>query len=193
MANDNGPKLLIALWVMTAASFLFMNLRFFCKGVYTGQLRVDDAVLLLSWVLTLIYTALIHVSVNYGMGKRHDDLDLSTYVLMYKYFFLGEFFTLVAIPVSKTSFSITLLRIATRTWQKAFIWFVIVTVNIVYFLCAILTLVQCQPVEKNWDENRPGSCWKSSIQDDVAIFASGMYCSVAQFPLSTDARRSYTS
>ena len=50
MAADNGPKTVVALWAMTAVSFLFMNLRFFCKGVYTRQLRVDDAILLLSWV-----------------------------------------------------------------------------------------------------------------------------------------------
>ena len=52
------------------------------------------------------------------MGKREDDLNPDTEVAMYKYLFLGEFFTLLAIPVSKTSFTVTLLRIATKTWQK---------------------------------------------------------------------------
>lgn len=50
MSDDNGPKIVIALWVMTAVSFVFMNLRFFCKGVYTKQLRLDDGVLLIAWV-----------------------------------------------------------------------------------------------------------------------------------------------
>ncbi|KAF2281080.1 uncharacterized protein EI97DRAFT_429157 [Westerdykella ornata] len=184
MADSNGPKLVISLWVMTSVSFLFMNLRFFCKGVYTRQLRVDDAVLLLSWFLTLIYTALITVSAKYGMGKRHDDLDMSTFVLMYKFLFLGEFFTLLAIPASKTSFAITLLRIATKKWQKAFIWFVIVTLNIVYWVCAILLLVQCQPIAKNWDKDMPGSCWNSSYQDNYSIFA-GAYSALLDFVLAT--------
>lgn len=52
MSDDNGPKTIIALWVMTTVSFLFMNLRFFCKGVYTKKLRLDDGVLLVAWVCT---------------------------------------------------------------------------------------------------------------------------------------------
>jgi hypothetical protein len=92
---------------------------------------------------------------------------------MNKFLFIGEFFTLIAIPVSKTSFSITLLRIATKSWQTWFIWFVIVTVNIVYWLCGILLLVQCHPVEKNWNKKMAGSCWNSSHQDNYSIFAGG--------------------
>lgn len=112
------------------------------------------------------------MSVHYGMGKRKEDLP-DTRELMYKYLFLGEFFTLIAIPVSKTSFSITLLRIAARPWQKWFIWFVIITVNIIYWLCGILLLVQCQPIARNWDKSVAGSCWSSSIQDNYSIFAGG--------------------
>jgi hypothetical protein len=116
------------------------------------------------------------------MGKRHDDLDPTKTVQMNKFLFIGEFFTLIAIPVSKTSFSITLLRIAATNWQKWFIWFVIVTVNIVYWLCGILLLVQCQPVQKNWDKKMSGSCWSSSHQDNYSIFAGGapllVQCSV---------------
>jgi hypothetical protein len=63
MADDNGPKIVIALWVMTAVSFLFMNLRFFCKGVYTKQLRIDDGVLLLAWVCY----SLLHFCAKNGM------------------------------------------------------------------------------------------------------------------------------
>lgn len=107
------------------------------------------------------------------MGKRHDDLNPNTMVPMYKYLFLGEFFTLLAIPVSKTSFTVTLLRITSKTWQRWFIYFVIVTVNIVYLLCGILLLVQCQPIEKNWNKKMPGKCWNSSYQDNYSIFAGG--------------------
>jgi hypothetical protein len=55
MSDDNGPKTIIALWVMTTVSFLFMNLRFFCKGVYTKKLRLDDGVLLVAWVCAALY------------------------------------------------------------------------------------------------------------------------------------------
>lgn len=107
------------------------------------------------------------------MGKREVDLKPGNEVPMYKYFFIGEVFTLVAIPVSKTSFAITLLRITTKAWQKWFIWFVIITVNIIYWLCALLLLVQCKPIAKNWDKELPGTCWEAGVQDHYAVFAGG--------------------
>jgi hypothetical protein len=107
------------------------------------------------------------------MGKKTYLLDEAKVVPMYKFLFLGEFFTLIAIPVSKTSFSITLLRLSTKKWQKWFIWFVIVSVNIVYWLCGIFLLVQCQPIEKNWNKTMNGKCWQSSVQDNYSIFAGG--------------------
>lgn len=119
----------------------------------------------------MIYAALITVSVNYGLGKKRHLADPANVVPMFKHMFIGEFFTLIAIPTSKTSFSITLLRLATKKWQKWFIWYVIVSVNIVYWLCAALILGQCQPIAKNWDKSRDGSCWDASIQDNYAIFA----------------------
>lgn len=123
----------------------------------------------------MIYAALITASVNNGLGKKKFLLerDQEDVVRMYKNMFLGEFFTLIAIPTSKTSFSITLLRLATKKWQKWFIWYVIASVNIVYWLCAIFLLVQCDPIEKNWNRKMEGSCWQSSVQDNYSIFAGG--------------------
>lgn len=91
---------------------------------------------------------------------------------MTKFLFLGEFFTLISIPTSKTSFAVTLLRIVAKDWQKWFIWFVIVTMNIVMWMCAILLFCQCQPIQKNWKKDTPGSCWESSVQDNYSIFAA---------------------
>ncbi len=78
----------------------------------------------------MIYAALITVSVNYGLGKRKHLLDQDNIVPMYKHMFIGEFFTLIAIPTSKTSFSITLLRLATRKWQKWFVWYAVFNASV---------------------------------------------------------------
>lgn len=138
----------------------------------------------------MIYAALITVSVHYGMGKHTFDLDPNTTVPMNKFLFIGEFFMLVAIPVAKTSFAITLLRLATRTWQKWFIWFIIISMNIVMWTCGILLLVQCQPIAKNWDKEMDGMCWTSKVQDDYSIFAGGTPFSNVCHPISTCANTS---
>ena len=94
---------------------------------------------------------------------------------MYKYLFIGEFFSLIAIPTSKTSFAVTLLRLSTRGWQKWLLYFIIASMNIVMWLCGILLFAQCSPIEKNWNKDMPGSCWKSKVQDNYSIFAGGRF------------------
>ncbi|KAF2658914.1 hypothetical protein K491DRAFT_582023, partial [Lophiostoma macrostomum CBS 122681] len=164
-------------------AFMFMNLRFFCKGVYQRQLRIDDAILLFSWFLVVIYAALITVSVGYGLGKHARDVDPADWTPINKYLYLGEVFSLISIPVSKTSFAVTLLRIAAKQWHKWVIWFIIISMNLAMGLCALLILIQCDPVEKNWNENAKGSCWNPKIQDDFAVFA-GAYSSFLDFALA---------
>ena len=124
-------------------------------------------------IFTLIYAALITVSVHYGIGKHRVDIHPGDEIPMNKFLFIGEFFTLIAIPMSKTSFAVTLLRLVARRWQKWFIWFVIVSMNVAMWMCGILLFVQCRPIEKNWDRKMEGSCWNSKVQDNYSVFAGG--------------------
>lgn len=183
MVESNGPTTVAALWAMTGITLLFIVLRLYCKGVYTRQLRVDDAILLLAWTLTLIYSALVTVAVKFGLGKHTKDIDRNNFVSMYKFMFMSELFTLVAIPLSKTSFALTLLRLVTQTWHKVFIWFILITMNIAMWLCAILLFVQCKPIAKNWDRKMEGSCWDGAVQDRYSIFA-GSYSAFLDFVLA---------
>ncbi len=90
-----------------------------------------------------------------------------------RYLFLAEWFILISIPTSKTSFAVTLLRLVTRTWQRVAIWFFIISMNIVLWLDGIMLFAQCTPVEKNWDSDLPGSCWSHLVQDYYSVFAGG--------------------
>ncbi|KAF2872392.1 hypothetical protein BDV95DRAFT_382862 [Massariosphaeria phaeospora] len=184
MGDDNGPRTVEALWAMTAISLVFMGLRFVCKILLSRRLGTDDAILLLAWILTCVYSALITVSVQYGMGKRGINIVPGNEVPMLKYLFLGEFFTLVAIPISKTSFAVTLLRLVTRKWEKWFIWAIIITMNVTMWLVAILLFAQCRPIAKNWNSKVEGSCWGSRIQDRYSVFA-GAYSALLDVILAS--------
>ena len=107
------------------------------------------------------------------MGKHIVDVRAEDKIPMYRNLFIGEWFSLIAIPVSKSSFAVTLLRLVTRRWQKMFIWFVIISMNVALWICGILLFVQCNPIEKNWNKTMPGRCWKSKVQDDYSVFAGG--------------------
>ncbi|KAF2014033.1 hypothetical protein BU24DRAFT_452802 [Aaosphaeria arxii CBS 175.79] len=174
MAESNGPKIVIALWVQTAVPFVFMMLRYYCKARYTKVFGWDDWLLAASWVLVLIYTALIHVSVHWEIGKHFIDADPVKLVVGVKYMYVGEAFALLAMPLGKTSFCITLLRLTAVKWHKHIIWFIIVSINIMMLAVTAMTFGQCTPVEKLWDVMLPGHCWDNRIVIYFSI-AVGVY------------------
>jgi hypothetical protein len=89
--------------------------------------------------------------------------------------YIGETFGLFSVPLSKVSFCITLLRLTVISWQKNLLWFIIVTVQITFYACAIITLVQCDPPQKLWDTTLPGKCWDNRIAIYSGIFVGGKY------------------
>lgn len=50
MADTAAPRIMIAMWIMTMASMIFMLLRFFCKHRYGKAVGWDDSFLGFSWV-----------------------------------------------------------------------------------------------------------------------------------------------
>jgi hypothetical protein len=125
-------------------------------------------------VLVLIYTALIHVSVHWEIGKHFVDADPVKLVVGVKYMYAGEAFALLAMPLGKTSFCITLLRLTAVKWHKHIIWFIIVSINIMMLAVTAMTFGQCTPVEKLWDVMLPGHCWDNRIVIYFSIAVGGM-------------------
>ncbi|PSN68566.1 hypothetical protein BS50DRAFT_319876 [Corynespora cassiicola Philippines] len=183
MAESNGPTIIRSLWALSGVSLAFMSLRFYCKILHAHQLAVDDVILLASWILSCAYAATIHVSVIHGMGKHLVDISPDDMIKVNEFFYVGQFFLFIAIPVAKTSFAITLIRISTQEWQRWFLWFVIVTMNVAMWLCGVLLFAQCQPVEYNWDKTIVGTCWESYVQDNYAIFAA-IYSVIVDFTIA---------
>lgn len=88
--------------------------------------------------------------------------------------YIGRFFGIIALCTSKSSFAVTLLRLAVAKWQTCVLWFIILSLNISLGLCALFLFVQCDPVEKAWNLSTPGTCWPQSVTIGFSIFAGGM-------------------
>jgi hypothetical protein len=122
-----------------------------------------------------VYTVLTHIGVNYGLGKHFADTDKTKISTGIEYMYLGELFALLAMPTSKTSFCVTLLRLTETPWHKHFIWFIIVTLNLALWGCIAVTFAQCEPVEKLWNLTLPGKCWDNRIVIYYSVFVGGTF------------------
>ncbi len=87
--------------------------------------------------------------------------------------YLGNFFVILAISISKTSFALTLLGLAVRKWHFVLLWFSIISVSLVMGADAILQFTQCSPVEKVWNAKVAGTCVEPHSVIYYSMFAGG--------------------
>lgn len=189
--DDLGPQLNGTIWLLTTLAALFLGLRIYCKLLRRRGLWWDDYFLLASWVsasptsdeilvadfnfvkVALAVSAImLSVGVSLGLGKHNNDINPETFQGVVMFSYIAGFCSVLATAWSKTSFAITLLRIS-NGWVKMFVWFTIITVNLVLGANGTIQWAQCWPVTKLWDASVPGKCLPSEVVKDYNTFVSG--------------------
>ena len=123
-------------------------------------------------VSLVISTSLQSVGVSHGLGKHYIDITPSSINDVSFFSITAGFASILAASWSKTSFAISLLRISGKGARK-FIWFVIVSVNLVFALGGTLQLVQCWPVSKQWTLGMEGKCLDHTVVQSLFTFMAG--------------------
>lgn len=95
----------------------------------------------------------------YGIGQHRADIPPEDYIQAQKFEVIGQGLCIFNITISKCAVAFLLLRIVARPWQKAFIWFCIVSNTILASWATIAIFIQCTPIEKVWDISVEGDCW----------------------------------
>ncbi|KAL2194023.1 hypothetical protein P885DRAFT_43908 [Corynascus similis CBS 632.67] len=186
-STDFGPQINFTIWLLTALSSAFLALRVYCKFKRHRGLWWDDYLLIGSWVsstfpgslilgafeqLALVADcAFISASITLGLGRpltQFNFANLGDFLLFSN--FAGSFSILAALW-SKTSFAVTVLRISTG-WIRAFVWFIIITVNACLGVAIAITWAQCMPIEKVWHPYLEGTCWPKIVQIRYNIFTA---------------------
>ncbi|KAF5025084.1 hypothetical protein F66182_2853 [Fusarium sp. NRRL 66182] len=183
MGDDRGPRLLASIWTLATLSFILLFLRVYCK-IWRGKgLWYDDWCLVISWLSLLISVAINTYTVHLGFGTHIWLISDENLREINLYTILGAAFGIIATTVSKTSFAITLYRIATNQWMKYFLIFVIVTINISMNLVWIFGLTKCSPFEKVLVPHHPGTCWNRKQLLQFQLFAA-YYSAILDFVLA---------
>ncbi|KAB5518095.1 hypothetical protein GE09DRAFT_1066318 [Coniochaeta sp. 2T2.1] len=182
--ENNANELIRDTSAVAALAFVCLILRFFCKLRYTKGIGVDDGLVAFAFACLVASVTLECLATNYGLGTHIFEItDFSLLPSANKYLFVGEFFGIIGIAIAKTSFCVTLLRLANERWHKLFIWFCIVTVNGFMWPCAITFFVGCTPLAKKWDDSVPGHCIDTLPIVNFAVFA-GVWSALTDFLLA---------
>lgn len=127
--------------------------------------------LFLTFVVLSIYTT------KFGLGQHVGDVDPLKLPQLMHLLPIGQFFAVVSVAVSKSSFILTLLRLVEVLWQKIALWFMLVTINLSMGSIAIVQFYQCAVPPT------PG-CVPNSTVIGLGIYAAG-YSSAMDLVLTT--------
>ncbi|KAK3377228.1 hypothetical protein B0T24DRAFT_511729, partial [Lasiosphaeria ovina] len=182
--NDNrAPVLEISMYVMVSVSLLFLGLRCGCKARYGKPFAVDDYILVVAWIFLVAYTGLVVSATKHGLGRHLKTISHADQVEAHRLLGTADFFVIISIAISKSSFAVTLLRLTFHTWHKALIWTIIITVNLLMWTTAIFIFTSCTPLGRVWDPTVPGTCWNSRRLLDYNVF-SGAWSASMDFVLA---------
>ena len=122
------------------------------------------------------------MAVSYGLGKHYAKIDAPSIIAVGMYSIPAGFCSILATCWSKTSFAISLLRISNGSHMRMFIWFIIISVNLVLGANGAIQWVQCWPIQKQWYRDIDGSCFSPKVVQDFNTFVAGEYCEHALDP-----------
>jgi hypothetical protein len=125
-------------------------------------------------LLLSAYSGCIIASTRFGLGNHITQISPEDLIEAVKLMYIGNFFVILAIAVSKTSFALTLLGLAIEKWQYWLLWFVILSVNLIMGADSLFQWTSCTPLEKTWNSTIPGTCLDINIVVSYSIFAGGM-------------------
>jgi len=179
LPHDNqGVKMNAVSWTLSALATLFLALRLWAKFRRRKTLWWDDYILIAAWVCLIIQTSILSAMVGLGFGGHIWDFPFEHINQLLIYINVAGSFSPTAAIWSKTSFAVTLLRF-TEGRTKVFIWFLIISGNLLIGLTSLFLWVQCTPVQKSWDVSVPGTCWAPDVLMKYNIFSS---CTCVESP-----------
>jgi hypothetical protein len=115
---------------------------------------------------------LIISEVPLGFGKDITEVDPALIPTIALTGTIYGLFAVLSAAWSKTSFALTLIRLVDG-WMNWFLWFLIVSMNIIMNLVIVFSFIKCTPAEKVWRSTVPGSCWNPHVATYYNIFAGG--------------------
>lgn len=115
----------------------------------------------------MVFIIISIYSTKFGLGKHLGNLDLTRLPRLLYLLPIAQFFAVLSVAVSKTSFILTLLRLVNKTWHKVALWFMFVTVNASLLSISIVQFYQCPagPAPKN--------CVSGDNVISLGVFAAG--------------------
>ncbi|KAH7308597.1 hypothetical protein B0I35DRAFT_442270 [Stachybotrys elegans] len=168
--KGEGLSTVIAMWVLTGLTIIFVVLRIYTRVVVTHSFGVDDIVFSLAFLLLLMFTICITVSAQYGFGQNMNEiLNPDNIVRAILWELVGQTCNVIGMSLAKWSLGFFLLRLVTKTWLKVIIWINMGCLMSASISTTFVCWLQCSPHNYLWDRRIEGSCHLDAVSASTVL------------------------
>ncbi|KAF5494789.1 hypothetical protein CGCS363_v009672 [Colletotrichum siamense] len=174
------------LWILVVLSAIFLGLRIYCKISYSyTKFRFEDGLLIASWVVLAGDATLNEFIIKSRFGRPGFPITIENITTLAIVGLSSITCSFVGQVWSKTAFAISLLRMC-EGWKKAFVWFSIISMNILFAFASLSFWIGCVPLEKRWKPFGDGTCydlkWVVSFGIFVSVYSGLLDLALAAIP-----------
>ncbi|KAI1506381.1 hypothetical protein F5X99DRAFT_364011 [Biscogniauxia marginata] len=177
--KDPAAVVVSSVWAMFLVSSIFLASRIYCRAIRVRAMWWDDWLLIAGWAFLAAGNGMITELMRLKFGltllfSPHQHTLSTVYDITNKF----------ALSLTKTSFAVTLLKVA-QGWQRKFIWFLIISMNILLAINSITTwLPACerQALGETY-AHLPAHCWGVKDATIIAMVINA-YSALVDFALA---------
>ncbi|KAM0563044.1 hypothetical protein ACHAPJ_001888 [Fusarium lateritium] len=186
LAESRGPMIQTVTWLSVAFPIVFVSLRVYTRLFVRKVFGLDDWVIVFSLILLIIYGGIMEVAVQKGLGRHLEWVVINVPENAVPIALLGQVsqpFVVMSCALGKTSFSISLMRLAAQRFIHRFLWFIVVTMLTLHILISLIIFVRCKDPRTTWNPAIVSKCWQPDTYLGVMYFI-GAYSAATDFILA---------
>jgi len=161
--QDRGSALRSVSLVTMILILISLFMRLATRRFIVHQLGLDDLLIFIATVLSVVSTGFNLQQVAIGGGRHEFYLTPPTIIQVVKWSDLSEFLLIWVTALTKISICIFVMRIPNSKRLTKLLYALIALLVVVNGACVIAFLAQCRPMEALWDPAVGGSCWTLEV------------------------------
>ncbi|KAF5003122.1 hypothetical protein FDECE_10313 [Fusarium decemcellulare] len=186
LTETRGPIIRCTTWASVAVPIVVVALRTYTRLVLRKVFGLDDWIIVFALILLISYGGIIEAAVQLGLGRHLQWVLINVPENAVPIALLGQVsqpFVIMSCAMGKTSFSITLMRLATQRFVHWFLWFVVVSMIVLHILISFIIFVRCKDPRTTWNPAIVSECWNPDTYLGVMYFI-GAYSAATDFVLA---------
>ncbi|KAL8786819.1 MAG: hypothetical protein Q9213_002556 [Squamulea squamosa] len=146
LKQNKGPLLLSIIWIFASLALIVVSIKVWTRIKVLHQSGLEDLFVLLAWVLSLVYGAMLTASVHYGFGKHPSAIDSKAILIAIKLYAAAIPFGIFSVSLPTLAIAIVLKKITAPSTRQIWFLYGMPALNVaIKVVNVVLILTTCPP------------------------------------------------